>query len=81
MIILENQIPLCSLRRMLELRFSLPELADRRLLLMLLGFCRELSPFKMVGELCNTAQMMECAHVLDFLYQVIIQKSDESPPS
>ncbi|XP_060206561.1 putative UPF0481 protein At3g02645 [Lycium barbarum] len=68
---LENQIPLFVLRKILELQFSSLELADNMLMSMLVGFCKELSPFKMV-EIYPEVQVTESAHLLDFLYQMIV---------
>ncbi|KAK4350202.1 hypothetical protein RND71_029515 [Anisodus tanguticus] len=70
---LENQIPLFMLRKILELQFSSLELADNMLMSMLVGFCKELSPFKMV-EIYPDVQVTESAHLLDFLYQMIVPK-------
>ncbi|XP_060192125.1 putative UPF0481 protein At3g02645 [Lycium barbarum] len=72
-IMLENQIPLFLLRKMLEFQYSSLELADNMLLSMLMGFCKELSPFKIRVE-SPKFQFTECAHLLDFLYQLIVPK-------
>ncbi|KAK4410633.1 hypothetical protein Sango_0136300 [Sesamum angolense] len=72
---LENQIPLFVLRKLLELLFSSSEKADETLLRMLIGFCEELSPFRMVGEdLSNIYQVRDCAHLLDVLYRFCVPK-------
>ncbi|XP_019244550.1 PREDICTED: uncharacterized protein LOC109224425 [Nicotiana attenuata] len=70
---LENQIPLFVLRKILELQFSSLELADDMLMAMLVGLCKELSPFKMV-EIFPEVKVRESAHLLDFLYQMIVPK-------
>lgn len=70
---LENQIPLFVLRKILELQFSSLELADDMLVSMLVGLCKELSPFKMV-ESFPEVKVTESAHLLDFLYQMIVPK-------
>ncbi|XP_009606219.1 putative UPF0481 protein At3g02645 [Nicotiana tomentosiformis] len=70
---LENQIPLFVLRKILELQFSSLELADDMLVSMLVGLCKELSPFKMV-EIFPEVKVTESAHLLDFLYQTIVPK-------
>ncbi|XP_009772094.1 putative UPF0481 protein At3g02645 [Nicotiana tabacum] len=75
LIMLENQIPLFILRKMLEFQFSSLELADNMLVCMLTAFCKELSPFQMVDEFPKI-QVTECAHLLDFLYQFIVPKLD-----
>ncbi|KAK4413969.1 hypothetical protein Salat_2809700 [Sesamum alatum] len=72
---LENQIPLLVLRKLLELQSSSSEKADETLLRMLIGFCEELSPFKMVEEdFPNTFQVRDCAHLLDVLYRFCVPK-------
>ncbi|XP_027123401.1 putative UPF0481 protein At3g02645 [Coffea arabica] len=73
MVMLENQIPLFLLREMLELQFSSLEAADNVLLSMLIGFCKELLPFKMMEELPKF-EVTDYAHLLDFLYRVIVPK-------
>ncbi|KAI5660446.1 hypothetical protein M9H77_29239 [Catharanthus roseus] len=72
MVMLENQIPLFLLRKMLEFRYSSLEVADNMLLSMLIGICKELSPFRMTEELPNVHQVTEFAHLLDFLYRLIL---------
>ncbi|PON51649.1 hypothetical protein PanWU01x14_214710 [Parasponia andersonii] len=74
-VMLENQIPLFVLRKMLEFQFSSLEDADDMLFAILVGFCKELSPFKMVEEdHLSDIQVSECAHLLDFLYDMITPK-------
>ncbi|KAA8540525.1 hypothetical protein F0562_024556 [Nyssa sinensis] len=73
MVMLENQIPLFLLRKVKEFQFSSLELADNMLLLMLIGLCKELSPFKMAEEFPNV-QVLDRAHLLDLLYHVIVPK-------
>ncbi|CAI9786931.1 unnamed protein product [Fraxinus pennsylvanica] len=76
LIMLENQIPLFVLRELLEFQFSSLELADDWLLSMLIGLSKDLSPFKMVEEFPKL-QLMECAHLLDFAYRVIVPNLEE----
>lgn len=71
---LENQIPLFVSRRILEFQFTSLEQADDLLLSMLMGLCKELSPFKVVDQDLPKIQVSECAHLLDFLYQMITPK-------
>ncbi|KAF8393095.1 hypothetical protein HHK36_021336 [Tetracentron sinense] len=75
-VMLENQIPLFLMRKILEFQYSSPELADEVLKSMLMGLYKELSPFKMVKF--SSIQVTECAHLLDFLFDMIMPKS-ESP--
>lgn len=76
MVMLENQIPLFVLRKMLEFQFSSLEAADDMLYSMLMGFCKELSPFKMAEDLPKLL-VSECAHLLDFLYDMVTPKLEE----
>ncbi|XP_059639276.1 putative UPF0481 protein At3g02645 [Cornus florida] len=78
MVMLENQIPLFLLRKMFEFHFSTLELSDGILHSMLMGLCKELSPFKMMEELPNV-QVSERAHLLDFLYHTIVPNSEDQP--
>ncbi|KAL0463953.1 UNVERIFIED_CONTAM: hypothetical protein Slati_0282900 [Sesamum latifolium] len=68
---LENQIPLFVLRKLLELQFSSSEKGDETLSCMLIGLCEELSPFKMVEDLPN---IRDLAHLLDVLYHFCVPK-------
>ncbi|KAK4413968.1 hypothetical protein Salat_2809600 [Sesamum alatum] len=68
---LENQIPLFVLRKLLELQVSSSEKADETLFHMLIVLCEELSPFKMVEDLPN---VRDSAHLLDVLYHFCVPK-------
>ncbi|KAJ6754361.1 hypothetical protein OIU79_027062 [Salix purpurea] len=76
-VMLENQIPLFTLRKVLEFRFLSLESADDMLYSMLMGSCKELSPFKRM-EKWPVARVSEHAHLLDFLYHTIVPKIEES---
>ncbi|XP_059458411.1 putative UPF0481 protein At3g02645 [Corylus avellana] len=73
MIMLENQIPLFVLRKILEFQFSSPESANDTLFSILIGFCKELSPFKLIIIM----EASESAHLLDLLYNMIVPKIEE----
>ncbi|KAF2323092.1 hypothetical protein GH714_033402 [Hevea brasiliensis] len=75
MVMLENQIPLFVLRKILEVQFSSLELADEMLLSMLVGFCKELSPFKMMDM--QKIPISQCSHVLDYLYDMIVPEVED----
>ncbi|KHN38011.1 putative UPF0481 protein At3g02645 [Glycine soja] len=75
-VMLENQIPLFVLRKMLDLKFSSLEAADDMLSLMFIGLFKEISPFKMMEEYPNI-QVSENVHLLDFLYNVIVPKLEQ----
>ena len=77
MVMLENQIPLFVLRKMLEFQFPSLEAADDMLLSMLVGLCKELSPFKLVEDLPKIPVPAERAHLLDFFYHMIVPKLEE----
>ncbi|XP_030457517.2 putative UPF0481 protein At3g02645 [Syzygium oleosum] len=77
-VMLENQIPLFILRKMLEFQFASLDEADDMLLVMLIGFYKEVSPFK-VMEALPKIQVSVCAHLLDFLYDIIVPKEEEQP--
>ncbi|KAL0380370.1 UNVERIFIED_CONTAM: hypothetical protein Sangu_0101300 [Sesamum angustifolium] len=68
---LENQIPLFVLRKLLELQFSSSEKGEETLSCMLIGLCEELSPFKVVEDLPN---IRDLAHLLDVLYHFCVPK-------
>ncbi|KAK7374691.1 hypothetical protein VNO80_08128 [Phaseolus coccineus] len=76
-VMLENQIPLFVLRKMLEFKFSSIELADGMLLSMLIGLFKQLSPFKVIEKDYSEIIVSECAHLLDFLYAMIVPKLEE----
>ncbi|XP_031276530.1 putative UPF0481 protein At3g02645 [Pistacia vera] len=73
MVMLENQIPLFALRKMLEVQYSSSESADEMLEAMLIGFYEELSPFKMMQD-TPKIRVSESAHLLDYLYDTIVPK-------
>ncbi|KAJ0075331.1 hypothetical protein Patl1_34645 [Pistacia atlantica] len=75
MVMLENQIPLFALRKMLEVQYSSSESADEMLEAMLIGFYEELSPFKMMQD-TPKIRVSESAHLLDYLYDTIVPKDN-----
>ncbi|KAJ6348372.1 hypothetical protein OIU76_004776 [Salix suchowensis] len=77
MVMLENQVPQFILRKVLEFQYLSAELADDILLSMVIGLAKELSPFKMI-ELPKTKKILEQSHLLDFLYDIIVPKVEES---
>ncbi|KAE8715205.1 hypothetical protein F3Y22_tig00110186pilonHSYRG00147 [Hibiscus syriacus] len=74
-VMLENQIPLFVLRKVLEIQYSSSETADDIMLSMLKGFSGELSPFKTM----ETIDVSKCHHILDFLYQMIVPNLEQIP--
>ncbi|CAK8540827.1 unnamed protein product [Lathyrus sativus] len=78
-VMLENQIPLFILRKMLEFKFASLELGDDMLFLMFIGLYKEISPFKLVERDYPNIVISERAHLLDFLYNMIVPSlNDES---
>ncbi|KAG6665427.1 hypothetical protein CIPAW_02G160200 [Carya illinoinensis] len=75
-VMLENQIPLLVLRKMLEFQLLSLDSSDDMLFSMLMGFCKELSPFKRMEDLPKI-QVSQASHLLDFLYQMIVPKVEE----
>ncbi|XP_028766409.1 putative UPF0481 protein At3g02645 [Neltuma alba] len=78
-VMMENQIPLCVLRKMLEFKFSSPDDADNVLFLILTGLVNELCPFKLMEDYPDV-QLSECAHLLDFFYDMIVPKIKDQQP-
>ncbi|KAL3567759.1 hypothetical protein D5086_030410 [Populus alba] len=76
-VMMENQIPLFVLRKVLKFLLMSAESADDMLISMLLGLCKELSPFKMV-ELEKT-KVLEHSHLLDSLYDIMVPRVEELP--
>lgn len=75
-IMLENQIPMFLLRKMLEFQFLSVETADDTLVSMLGGVCKVLSPFRMTLDLA-AIDIRDQAHILSFLYQMILPPESE----
>nr|GMC71319.1 putative UPF0481 protein At3g02645 [Ipomoea batatas] len=77
-IMLENQIPLFILRKVLEWESSSsPDSAADMLLTMLSGLCKDLSPFVNVSEEDMAKVPLDgCAHLLDFLYKAMVPDMD-----
>ncbi|KAL6326374.1 hypothetical protein AAG906_007879 [Vitis piasezkii] len=76
MVMLENQIPLFVLRKVLEFQFLTLDQADDMLCSMLAGFGEDLCPFGMMKDLPQI-HVEEQAHLLDFLYHLIVPRSKE----
>ncbi|KAG6665423.1 hypothetical protein CIPAW_02G159900 [Carya illinoinensis] len=61
-VMLENQIPLLVLRKMLEFQLLSLDSSDDMLFSMLMGFCKELSPFKRMEDLPKI-QVSQASHL------------------
>ncbi|XP_042047892.1 putative UPF0481 protein At3g02645 [Salvia splendens] len=79
-VMLENQIPLFVMRKLLELQFSSLEMADERLHAMLAALSKDLSPFQM-AESCQRVVVSDCAHLLEFLYNYVVPSTDWEKPA
>ncbi|KAG9152409.1 hypothetical protein Leryth_015804 [Lithospermum erythrorhizon] len=77
LVMLENQIPLFIFRRMLEIKFASSEMADNVIFSMLMGFAKALSPFNKMEEFPEK-EAMESAHILDFLYHLMMPRIHRS---
>ncbi|KAL6563150.1 hypothetical protein OROHE_005737 [Orobanche hederae] len=82
MLMLENQVPLFPLRKMMEFHNASPDRAHDPLYSILIGFCNEISPFKTaLSELSGFDHVGKCAHhLLDLLYRLVVPKL-EGPSS
>ncbi|KAE9615720.1 hypothetical protein Lal_00017350 [Lupinus albus] len=76
-VMLENQMPIIVLRKMLEFQFSSTEIADHMLLSMFIGLFKEISPFKVIEEDYKEIIVSDCAHLLHFLYDMIVPKLEQ----
>ncbi|RWR75535.1 putative UPF0481 protein [Cinnamomum micranthum f. kanehirae] len=72
-IMLENQIPLFLLRKVLEFQYASSQVADDKLSFILMGLVKELSPFK-VMENDPHFLVAERAHLLELLYFMLVPK-------
>ncbi|KAL1165424.1 hypothetical protein V6Z11_A06G129200 [Gossypium hirsutum] len=75
-VMLENQIPLFILLKVLEIQYSSLELAHDLLASMLKGLSKELSPLKATDNLPKI-DISNRAHVLDFLHYMVVPMVDE----
>ncbi|GAA0175313.1 hypothetical protein LIER_28505 [Lithospermum erythrorhizon] len=78
LVMLENQIPLFILRRMLEIKFASLEMADSVIFSMLMGFAKAIAPFNKMEEL-SEKEAMESTHILDFLYHLMMPRIQRRP--
>ncbi|XP_031387108.1 putative UPF0481 protein At3g02645 [Punica granatum] len=72
---LENQIPMFILRKVLDFQLCSVEESENMSVSMLMGLSKELSPFKMMEELPKV-KVSDSAHLLDFLYRIIVPRED-----
>uniref|UniRef100_A0ACD5Y175 Uncharacterized protein n=1 Tax=Avena sativa TaxID=4498 RepID=A0ACD5Y175_AVESA len=77
MLMLENQIPMFLLRKILEPQCASPEEAGELLASMVTGFMKELYPFKMVDGEFPAVDVAKHAHLLELLYYLLVPKPTE----
>ncbi|KAJ0975792.1 hypothetical protein J5N97_017757 [Dioscorea zingiberensis] len=76
-VMLENQIPLFLLRKLLEIRCSSSKIADETLCSILFGFLKKISPFEMVkSSACINA--LQHSHLLEVIYHSILPRTKDS---
>uniref|UniRef100_A0ACD6AEA1 Uncharacterized protein n=1 Tax=Avena sativa TaxID=4498 RepID=A0ACD6AEA1_AVESA len=81
MLMLENQIPMFLLRKILEPQCASPDEAGELLASMVTGFMKELYPFKMVDGDFPAVDVAKHAHLLELLYYLLVPKpTEESAP-
>lgn len=74
MFMLENQIPIFVLNKILRVKCSSGEISDNLLPPLLLGVCDELSPLKLMDDY-SFSEVIERAHLLDLLYHLMLPKA------
>ncbi|XP_038987915.1 putative UPF0481 protein At3g02645 [Phoenix dactylifera] len=74
---LENQIPLFLVRKILRFQCPSYQSADKELSNMLIGFVKEVSPFKMM-ENFSSIDVRRHAHLLQLLYLMIVPNAKEA---
>ncbi|KAI8570565.1 hypothetical protein RHMOL_Rhmol01G0044600 [Rhododendron molle] len=71
-VMLENQIPIFVLSKILTIQTSSPDVRDNLLPSILTGFCQALSPLKLREDLPLISQISDHSHLLDLLYHLIV---------
>jgi hypothetical protein len=74
MLMLENQIPLFLLRKILEPQCASGEEASELIASMVTGLMKELCPFKMMDGDFPAVDVAKHAHLLELLYYLLVQK-------
>ncbi|KAI8018239.1 putative UPF0481 protein [Camellia lanceoleosa] len=74
---LENQIPIFLLNKILCIQCSLSDIRNDLLPSILMGFCKIVSPLKLKEDV-PVSQVFEHAHLLDLLYHLIVPKIEGS---
>ncbi|XP_030536553.2 putative UPF0481 protein At3g02645 [Rhodamnia argentea] len=80
---LENQIPIFFVQKMLTVGCASLQVAERKAIVeeifprMLVGFCKALSPIKATLK-CQAAKALKRTHLLDLLYSMVVSREDEA---
>ncbi|GAB4832757.1 hypothetical protein Ancab_006774 [Ancistrocladus abbreviatus] len=74
-LMLENQVPVFLLTKILRVQHSSSDLADNLLPPMLVGVCKKLSPIKF-DENYLPSKVLERVHLLDILYHLLVHMPD-----
>ncbi|KAL8502012.1 hypothetical protein ACS0TY_021223 [Phlomoides rotata] len=69
---LENQIPLFAVRKIQEFLSGSQDEADEQIYATMIVFFEEVLPLKMIQELSGIHQITKSAHLLEFLYNLIV---------
>ncbi|GAB4828201.1 hypothetical protein Ancab_035118 [Ancistrocladus abbreviatus] len=75
-LMLENQLPICVLKKIFHVKCSSSDTADDLLSLVLITVCKQLSPLKF-DENYPPSKVIEHAHLLDLLYHLIVPSADQ----
>ncbi|XP_021757508.1 putative UPF0481 protein At3g02645 [Chenopodium quinoa] len=75
-LMLENQIPIFVLKKILRIQCSSSDLAGNLLPSVLMGACKELSPLA-INENYPISEVIKCSHLLDLLYHLIIPRMEQ----
>ncbi|OEL36786.1 putative UPF0481 protein [Dichanthelium oligosanthes] len=78
MLMLENQVPLFILRKILEPQCASADEAGELLARMVTGLMKELCPFKMMDNF-PAVDVSKHAHLLEVLYYILLPKPDDDP--
>ncbi|XP_058215785.1 putative UPF0481 protein At3g02645 [Rhododendron vialii] len=71
-VMLENQIPIFVLSKILTIQTSRPDVRNNLLPSILTGFCQALSPLKLREDLPLISRISDHSHLLDLLYHLIV---------
>lgn len=71
-VMLENQIPIFVLSKILTIQTSRPDVHNNLLPSILTGFCQALSPLKLREDLPLISRISDHSHLLDLLYHLIV---------